>query len=218
MSQNDKWQPVEVLVEEHNAQPGYKIAGIQTGRLSSDGVVSNTPKSYIDTAHGYKYNYNMPVNDFAAVKSPLDVMNLGYKLIENGWIKGHLAVDNQGLSCDPWSDFATRWCVLGSWQAILHFQPIDAYERSYQERYLNSVWNLCNLRYMMDLNGDIPSLNDPHSTELETILKCYRRVIDHFEKHPEANKWSYKKDAPEPASPKPAYYNPETHSYWKAEY
>lgn len=179
------WQPATVLVGYHDlAQEEWNNL-----HLNTFGVISHLGAT--------------PKHD--GVLSPLEVSEIGLNLIKNGWLQGALAVDHNGQHCDPWSDMASKWCVLGSWQAVLYYQPIDAKEREYQERYLNSVWNLVNLNYMMDLQGAIPALNDTSSTPHERIIKCYTKLVNHFIAHPEANKWAYKPNAPEPKAPK--YFN-----------
>lgn len=123
------------------------------------------------------------------VSTPLEVYQRARDMIANGWVQHAEAVDADNQRVAPHDERAVKWCVIGSWKGAIYYEP-TLVPHDYMYKYLETLWNACNLNYMISMqHPNPPQLNDSSKTDHATIVRCFDKVIAHLIKHPEANTW-----------------------------
>lgn len=86
----------------------------------------------------------------------------------NSWVQGTLAIDINNKHCDPKSDIAVAYCVLGAVEAVTPSPEAN--------KYVLSILNMANPNIMA--NDTIPHLNDQRNiTQFSNIQKLFNKAI-----------------------------------------
>lgn len=96
----------------------------------------------------------------------------------HSWIQGREATDQINQSCDPKSDLAVAYCMIGAVRAIT--PDDDSY------KYVISIINAANptvISHAHGHQGGIPSVNDSDPMSFERVIKMLQKTQIFIERH-----------------------------------
>lgn len=96
----------------------------------------------------------------------------------HSWIQGREATDQTNQSCDPKSDLAVAYCMIGAVKAVT--PDLESY------RYVISIINAANptiISHASSKQGGIPSVNDFDSTSFERVIKMLQKTQTFIQRH-----------------------------------
>ena len=86
-------------------------------------------------------------------------------IANNSWVQNTLAIQADGVHCDPRSDLAVAYCTLGAIQAVTPDDRIATY--------VNSIIDMANPSIVA--SGSIPNVND-HARSFERVQRLFHRA------------------------------------------
>lgn len=177
---DSKWQPVEsdpFIAGESSAQASTPVQAEPDKPLHSFSHYMGKLQPRVKLAP--------VVPDAKPPSLPSELFERSWQLMKNnGYIKGHYAVNAQGRDVEPASEDAVKWCVLGSWMATCEHEP----DSDYMFKYMSTVWNMANPGAMVSTRNGMPyEINDRPDTTIEKIGKLFNRTINFLLENPEFN-------------------------------
>lgn len=95
----------------------------------------------------------------------------------NSWVQNREAIQADGHSCDPKSDLAVAYCMIGAVRAIT--PETESY------KYVISIINAANpnvIHAASGKQGGIPNVND-RATSFEHVIKMLQKTQTFIERH-----------------------------------
>ena len=108
------------------------------------------------------------------------ILKRARELVERGWVKGQLAVDDMGVSASVWQARATCFCSVGAIQRAIWEQPgWDGVNPILHHEYHPALEALC-----ADLPefSSIVEFNDDNATAKDDVIALFDRAIATQEK------------------------------------
>lgn len=112
------------------------------------------------------------------MRSVYQLLDTSEQLLRSGWVQHCEAVDKDNNSVAPWSDLATRYCVLGSVRAVTYYE-VPAQEARYT-KFIMSIINMANTGVMK--YERIESRNDQteQAVAISMVNRAKQYVLNHF--------------------------------------
>lgn len=108
------------------------------------------------------------------------ILKRARELVERGWVKGQLAVDDMGVSASVWQARATCFCSVGAIQRAIWERPgWDGANPILHPAYNPALEALC---ADMPEFASIVEFNDSNSTTKDDVVALFDKVIATQEK------------------------------------